>query len=46
MVRTESIIISLFGSALGTVMGTFFAGAILRALESEDLTGFAILPTK
>jgi putative ABC transport system permease protein len=42
MVRAESIIISLFGATLGIAMGTFFAWAILKALESEGLTSFVI----
>lgn len=40
MVRYESIIIALFGAVLGIVMGAFFAWALLRALESEGISGF------
>jgi putative ABC transport system permease protein len=42
MVRAEAIIISLFGATLGIFMGTFFAWAILKALESDGLTSFVI----
>ena len=42
MVRIESVIISLFGAILGVVMGTFFAWALLKALEDEGLTAFSI----
>lgn len=40
MVRYESIIIALFGALLGITMGAFFAWALLRALESEGISGY------
>ncbi len=42
MIRYESVIIALFGAVLGVSMGTFFAWAVLRALNSEGITGFVI----
>jgi putative ABC transport system permease protein len=40
MVRYESVIIALFGAVLGVTMGAFFAWALLRALESEGISGY------
>ncbi|MDO8266005.1 MAG: FtsX-like permease family protein [Candidatus Saccharibacteria bacterium] len=40
MVRYESIIIALFGAVLGVTMGAFFAWAVLKALESEGISGY------
>lgn len=42
MIGIESVIISLFGALLGVIMGTFFAWALLKALEDEGLTGFTV----
>jgi putative ABC transport system permease protein len=43
MVRYESIIIALFGAVLGVTMGAFFAWAVLKALESEGISGYSFL---
>lgn len=37
VIRYESIIIALFGAALGLVMGIFFAWALINALEGEGI---------
>ena len=36
----EAIIIALFGALLGISVGSFFAWVILRALESEGISGY------
>ncbi|MCA9346540.1 ABC transporter permease [Candidatus Saccharibacteria bacterium] len=40
MIRMEAIIIALFGALLGISVGSFFAWVILRALESEGISGY------
>lgn len=42
MVRSEASIIAVFGSALGVVIGVFFAWAILQALADQGFSAFAI----
>jgi putative ABC transport system permease protein len=41
MVRWESVIISLLGTALGLVIGLFFGWAVVQALEDQGITEFA-----
>ncbi|HTN81135.1 MAG TPA: FtsX-like permease family protein [Acidimicrobiales bacterium] len=41
-VRWESVIIALFGTALGLVIGIVFGAAIVRSLRSLGFTGFVI----
>ena len=41
-VRWESVIIALFGTALGLVIGIAFGAAIVRSLRSLGFTGFVI----
>ena len=41
-VRWESVIIALFGTALGLVIGVAFGAAIVRSLRSLGFTGFVI----
>ena len=41
-VRWESVIIALFGTALGLIIGIVFGAAIVRSLRSAGFTGFAI----
>jgi putative ABC transport system permease protein len=41
-VRWESVIIALFGTALGLVIGIVFGAAIVRSLRSAGFTGFSI----
>jgi putative ABC transport system permease protein len=43
-VRLESVIMALFGTAMGLVIGTAFGWAIVRALRGEGLTTF-VLPS-
>jgi putative ABC transport system permease protein len=42
MIRFEASIIAVFGAILGVVIGTFFAWAILRALEDQGFTAFVV----
>lgn len=46
MIRYESIIIALFGAVLGVIMGAFFAWAVLKALESEGISGYSVSGTQ
>jgi putative ABC transport system permease protein len=39
-VRWESVIIALLGTAMGIVIGLFFAWAVVQALEEEGITEF------
>jgi putative ABC transport system permease protein len=41
-VRWESVIIALFGTALGLVIGLFFGWAIVQALADEGFTAFVV----
>ena len=41
-VRWESVIIALFGTALGLVIGVAFGAAIVRSLRTLGFTGFVI----
>ncbi len=41
-VRWESVIISLFGTALGLTIGIFFAWVLILALEEEGFTSFSL----
>jgi putative ABC transport system permease protein len=38
MVRGEAVIVAVFGSLLGLVIGVVFGAAIVQALESEGIT--------
>ena len=40
MVRSESVIVAVFGALLGLVVGIFFGWAMVRAIE--ELTQFTI----
>jgi putative ABC transport system permease protein len=42
MVRSESVIIALFGAVLGIAVGIFFGWALQQALEPEGVTRLAI----
>jgi len=42
MIRTESVIIALFGALLGIVVGIGFGWALQRALESDGVTKLSI----
>ncbi len=42
MIRWEAVIIVLIGGILGLGLGVFFGWAIVRSLESEGITDFAI----
>lgn len=37
MVRTEAVVVAVFGSLLGLVIGVIFGAAIVQALESEGI---------
>jgi putative ABC transport system permease protein len=37
MVRTEALVVAVFGSLLGLVIGVFFGGAIVRTLQSDGI---------
>jgi putative ABC transport system permease protein len=41
-VRWESVIIALFGTLLGLVIGLFFGWALVQALKSEGFTSFEV----
>jgi putative ABC transport system permease protein len=43
-VRWESVIIAVFGTLLGLAIGLFFGWAVVRAVEDEGFTEFAIAP--
>ncbi|HEX8002693.1 MAG TPA: FtsX-like permease family protein [Mycobacteriales bacterium] len=43
-VRWESVIIALFGTALGLVIGLFFGWALVQALRNEGFTSFRVPP--
>ena len=43
-VRLESVLIALFGTALGLVVGLFFGYAVFLALRDEGFTRFAAAP--
>lgn len=45
-VRWEAVIIALFGTALGIVIGLFFGWAIFVSLEDRGLNTFAIAPAQ
>ena len=42
MIFIESSIISIFGAALGTGLGIFFAWSLIQALEDQGFTEFAV----
>ena len=42
MIFIESSIISIFGAALGTGLGIFFAWSLIQALADEGFTVFAV----
>ena len=41
-IRWESVLIALFGTVGGVVVGSFFGWALMKALEDEGLTAFRI----
>jgi putative ABC transport system permease protein len=41
-VRWESVIIAVFGSLLGLVIGVFFGWALVQALHDEGITAFVV----
>jgi putative ABC transport system permease protein len=43
-VRWESVIIALFGTFLGLVIGLFFGWALVRSLQNEGFTSFVVPP--
>ena len=43
-VRWESVIIALFGTLLGLVIGLFFGWALVQSLKSEGFTTFTVPP--
>jgi putative ABC transport system permease protein len=43
-VRLESVLIALFGTALGLVVGLFFGYAVFLALRDEGFNQFAVAP--
>jgi len=45
-VRWESVIIALFGTALGLAVGIMFGWAVVRALRDQGITQFAIPPVQ
>lgn len=45
-VRWEAVLIALFGTALGLVLGLFFGWALVQALESEGFNTFAVPVTQ
>jgi putative ABC transport system permease protein len=42
MVRWEAVVIALFGTAVGTVVGIAAAWALVRALRTEGIGSFAL----
>ena len=45
-IRWESVVVSLLGAVLGLVIGVAFGGALVKALDSEGVTSFAVpIPT-
>ena len=42
MIFIESSIISIFGAALGTSLGIFFAWSLIQTLADEGFTVFAV----
>jgi putative ABC transport system permease protein len=42
MIRIESVVIALYGALLGLVVGTAFGWALVRALEEQGVTEFAL----
>jgi putative ABC transport system permease protein len=40
-IRWESVIIALFGTVLGLVIGLFFGWAVVEALKDEGISEFA-----
>jgi len=42
MIRSEAVIIALFGAILGIIMGIFFSWAILKSLEDIGFSVFSI----
>jgi putative ABC transport system permease protein len=42
MIRVESVIIALYGALLGLLVGTAFGWALVRALEEQGVTEFAV----
>ncbi|MCC6339800.1 MAG: FtsX-like permease family protein [Acidimicrobiia bacterium] len=45
-IRWESVIIALFGTALGLAVGIMFGWAVVRALRDQGITQFAIPPAQ
>ena len=43
-VRWESVIVALFGTFLGLVIGLFFGWSAVRAVKDEGFTEFAAAP--
>lgn len=41
-IRWESVIISMFGTALGLVIGLFFGWAVIRSLRDDGFTEFSV----
>jgi putative ABC transport system permease protein len=41
-VRWESVIVAVFGALLGLVLGLFFGWTMVRALEDQGITDFAV----
>jgi putative ABC transport system permease protein len=42
MIRWEAVIIALFGTSLGVILGIFFGWAVVRALQDEGFGAFVI----
>jgi putative ABC transport system permease protein len=42
MVRVESVLVSLYGGLLGVAVGTGLGYALVKALEDQGLTAFAV----
>jgi putative ABC transport system permease protein len=45
-IRWESVIISLFGTALGLAIGLFFGWAVVRSLRDEGFSEFSVAPAQ
>ena len=42
MIRVESVVIALYGALLGVLVGSAFGWALVRALEDQGVTEFAL----